>query len=262
MRYVWDNDLHIHSRLSLCSKSPEQTPERILQYAKDNNLKTIALTDHCWDGDVPALHEWYGKQNLERALKSKPLPKAEGIRFLFGVETEIDKNMNLGLSREKFDELDFVVIPTTHLHMITTMNESDKSTEGRLNCWINRFDFLLKQDLPFHKIGLAHPTCGLIATSREELLEILQRLPEDTLKRLFSKAADVGMGIEINKGCMKFTDDEAEIVLRPYRIAKQQGCKFYMASDAHGPLGFEECDYYFNRAIDYLELTEDDKFKI
>lgn len=46
MRYVYDHDLHIHSRVSLCSNDPEQTNERILQYAKDNHLNTIFLTDH------------------------------------------------------------------------------------------------------------------------------------------------------------------------------------------------------------------------
>ena len=31
MRYIFDNDLHIHSKISLCSGVPEQTAERMLQ---------------------------------------------------------------------------------------------------------------------------------------------------------------------------------------------------------------------------------------
>ena len=58
MRYIWDNDMHIHSNLSLCSRDPLQTPERILQYAKDNNLKTIVLTDHCWDEKTIPSTDW------------------------------------------------------------------------------------------------------------------------------------------------------------------------------------------------------------
>ena len=46
MKYIVDNDLHIHSQLSLCSSDPEQTNERILEYAEENGLKTICLTNH------------------------------------------------------------------------------------------------------------------------------------------------------------------------------------------------------------------------
>ena len=49
MRYVFDHDFHIHSELSSCSRDPEQSPERILAYAKENGLKKIVITDHFWD---------------------------------------------------------------------------------------------------------------------------------------------------------------------------------------------------------------------
>ena len=52
MRFTYDHDLHIHSRISPCGGDPNQTPERILQYAVDNGLKTICVTDHYWDGTV------------------------------------------------------------------------------------------------------------------------------------------------------------------------------------------------------------------
>ena len=79
MRYIFDNDLHIHSYISLCSKDPEQTPEAILQYAKDNNLKTVALTDHFWDSSVDGASNFYQPQNFEWISRSKPLPQHEGI---------------------------------------------------------------------------------------------------------------------------------------------------------------------------------------
>lgn len=53
MRYVVDHDLHIHSRLSSCSRDPEQTCENILEYAKANDFKQVCLTDHFWDMAVP-----------------------------------------------------------------------------------------------------------------------------------------------------------------------------------------------------------------
>ena len=153
MKYIVDNDLHIHSQLSECSSDPEQNTERILRYAKENGLKTICITDHFWDEKVEGASDWYKPQNFAHISKSKPLPQAEGIRFLYGCETDMDKYMTLGISKETFDEFDFVVIPTTHLHMMGfTLNKEDDSIERRANLWVSRLEALLNMNLPFGKM--------------------------------------------------------------------------------------------------------------
>ncbi|MBQ8717291.1 MAG: hypothetical protein IJY43_05560 [Clostridia bacterium] len=63
MRYKIDHDFHIHSHISSCSHSPEQTNERILQYAVENGLSQICLTDHFWDESVEGASNWYKKQD-------------------------------------------------------------------------------------------------------------------------------------------------------------------------------------------------------
>ena len=264
MRYVFDNDLHIHSQISLCSKDPEQTPEAILQYAKDNGLKTIVLTDHYWDESIPDVTKFYTVQNYDWICASKPLPQCEGIRFLFGAETDLDKNMRLGIPKERFNDFDFVVIPTTHLHMKNfTITEEDAATvQGRAKVWIEKLEGLLSMDIPFHKVGIAHLACGLIAPTREEYLQVLDLLPSEKLIELFTKCAKLGIGIELNSSDMNFADNEADTVLRMFRIAKSCGCKFYMGSDAHHPKTLKAAKVIFERAIDVLELTEDDKFNI
>ena len=50
-------------------------------------------------------------------------------------------------------------------------------------------------------------------------------------------------------------------MLRPYRIAKDCGCKFFMGSDAHHPEKFNTIIKNFNDIADALELSEDDKFR-
>ena len=85
MRFVVDADMHIHSKVSLCSNDDEQTNERILRYAVDNGLKTVVLTDHFWDRSVPCESDWYAKQDLEHLKKAKPLPQAPS--FLAGMLT-------------------------------------------------------------------------------------------------------------------------------------------------------------------------------
>ena len=265
MKYIIDNDLHIHSKISSCSNDEAQTNERILQYAVDNGLKTICLTDHLWDSDVEGASDWYAPQNYEHISKAKPLPQSEGIRFLFGCETELKGDLTLGISKEKIELMDFIVIPTTHFHMeeYTLKKEELESLQGRANGWIRKLDALLNMDLPFYKIGIPHLTCCAIAQTREEYIETLNLLPENELERLFTKAAQLGCGIELNYDDMsKFTDEEADFVLRPYRIAKKCGCKFYLGSDAHHPEIFDNAKAVFERAIDLLELTEEDKFII
>ena len=148
MRFVYDHDMHIHSWISDCSQDPEQTPERILAYAKENGLKTICLTDHYWDSAVPGAADWYEFQNFAWINRANPLPQAEGVHFLFGCETELSKEMTLGISKESFDLFGFVIIPTTHLHMRGfTISEEDASTlEGRIKVWLSRLDGLLDMD--------------------------------------------------------------------------------------------------------------------
>lgn len=48
--------------------------------------------------------------------------------------------------------------------------------------------------------------------------------------------------------------------MRPYRIAKDCGCKFYLGSDAHHPDELEIAKKQFERMIDLLKLEESDKF--
>ena len=262
MKYIVDHDLHIHSQLSLCSKDPEQTAERMLKYAEDNNYKTICVTDHFWDETVEGASNWYSRQDFAHICEILPLPESKNIRFLFGCETEQNKFQTVGVSKERFDSFGFVIIPTTHFHMddYTVTAEETATPQARANTWCRRFDELLKKDLPFEKIGIAHLTCGLIAREREIYLETLKLIPETEAGELFTRAAKTGVGIELNASDMGFEPEEQETVLRIYRIAKAAGCKFYCGSDAHHPKVFEYAKSIFENAVSLLELTENDKF--
>ena len=78
--------------MSACSRDPEQNPRTILRYAVENGLKTVCVTDHFWDEAQGSGAPCYGEENLlEKANVLGPLPQQEGIRFLYGVETEMDR---------------------------------------------------------------------------------------------------------------------------------------------------------------------------
>ena len=265
MKFKVDHDYHIHSKLSACSNDPGQTNERLLQYAKDNGLSKICITDHYWDSTIISEGNWYKTDNFDHISEAKPLPTSEEVEFLFGCETDMDRNFNLGIPPERYDDFDFIIIPTTHLHMhgFTIKEEDLNSNKRRAELWVERLEKLLEMDLPFAKIGIAHLTCILLnKKTREDFLETLSLISDEDMKRVFTKAARVGVGIELNRYDMEFSESETDTVLRPYRIAKKCGCKFYLGCDAHHPKDFDGAKKTFEKAINLLGLEESDKFII
>ena len=262
MKYKIDHDFHIHSYLSLCSDDPKQNPETILEYAERNHLSKLCLTDHFWDEKIPGASDWYKPQNLLHIKRSLPLPQSNNVHFYFGAEAEMDKFFNIGIAEETFDEFDFVIIPTTHLHMSGfTLEDGVSSEDVRAQLWFDRLAALLQMPLPWKKIGIAHLTRPLIGgADRKAHVRILERLNEDSLRVLFRRAATVGAGIELNFNSFMYEGGELDIILNVYRIAKEEGCKFYLGSDAHHPVGLEKAFDNFSNIVELLKLDENDKF--
>ena len=80
------------------------------------------------------------------------------------------------------------------------------------------------------------------------------------MKRLFAKAAKLGLGVELNVGAWELEEDALPETLRPYRIAAECGCKFYLGSDAHAPDELTVANPA--RVVELLGLEEEQKFKI
>lgn len=263
MRYQVDHDLHIHSFLSSCSQCPEQTPARIARYAVEEKLHTVCITDHFWDETIPEASQWYAAQDYPHIQQAKPLPQPEGVRFLFGCETELDRKLRLGISPARMEAMDFIIIPTTHFHMKFTLTDAQRETvQSRVEAWLQRLEAVLSMELPFHKVGLAHLACHLIGRNREEYLQVMEALPEKAMEDLFRQAARLGVGIELNAFDIKAAEGAEEIVLRPFSVAKACGCKFYCGSDSHEPAELMGAVDLFERAVTLLELTEEDKFSL
>ncbi|MBR6918331.1 MAG: hypothetical protein IKN38_09110 [Clostridia bacterium] len=264
--YIPDNDLHIHTYLSPCSADPRQTAYAILDYAKANGFRDICVTDHFWDEKVPGATPFLKGENLDLLKKILPLPKERGIRFMFGCETELHRSGALAIARETFDEFDFVVIPINHFHMggFTIPDEDFNKPDRVAAHWVERFLHVLGMDLPYHKIGFAHLSCELMATAtRDDHIKVVDLIPDDDMKRCFALAASRGAGIELNfETFFDYSDDELDRIMRMYRMAKREGCRFYFGSDAHHPEDFLRSREKFTRVAELLELTERDIFKV
>ena len=264
MSFRVDHDYHIHSQLSACSSDPKQSTESILQYALDNGLRTIVLTDHYWDNTVPGPSDWYRPQDFAHIAQSRPLPQHESCRFLFGCETDMNRFGVVGIPEERYDDFDFIIVPTTHLHMpgFTRLDDGER-VQKRAATFVKRFEQFLSQSLPYHKVGLAHITCPLIMRKDNMYVKVLDTVTDAQFANLFSGCAEKGCGVEINVPLSQLTDEAIrESCLRPYRIAKAQGCRFYFGSDAHHPGDFDGVCDKFRLAADMLQLTADDQFII
>ena len=271
MRYIVDHDLHIHSFGSMCSKAPEQTPERILQYAVDRGYPVVALTDHFWDELVPMLQggwgpDFYTSQNYPHICKNLPLPTREGVRFLFGAEVDMTLDGTVGVSAERLAELDFLLISISHFHCtdFTIRAEDAATAEGKARVLLDKLEQLLNYDLPWHKIALAHLVGQKVSGGDPDFhCEVLRLVQGERLTGLFQKAAELGVGIELNTATFSFGNEaEREAVTAFYAHAKECGCKFCFGSDAHAPFQTEHHRQRAQAMADALELTEEDIFRV
>ncbi len=271
MRFRIDHDYHIHSRLSRCSGCPEQTPENMLKYAERNGISRMILTDHFWDETIPSGYEWYEGQDYPHVSQNLPLPQSDKVSFKFGCETDMDKNFRIGITKETMEKFDFVIIPTTHVHMKNfTYDVKDESLLCRRALYVHRLARLLEMDLPRRKIGLAHQTCELIAPpfpegacAFEDHIRLLDGISDTTYLDLFRGVAEKEIGVELNidgNSLLKYSKEQLESVLRPFFFAKEAGCKFYLGSDAHDPKEMQFVPEKFIIPVEYLGLEESDMF--
>ena len=263
MDFPIDHDLHCHSHLSSCSSDPAQTTEAMLAHAKAHGFKDICVTDHFWDSPVPGASSWYAPQNFEHIRQNLPLPKDDDVRFLFGCETEFCGGKKLAIAPEHYDAFDFIVIPPDHFHMKDFVRPSSCDTEKKAaDLFVERLEQLQAFDLPWRKVGIAHMVCRLIFREGEPA-KVYQLVDEKRFRAAMRFFADHGTGIEINLSSFPpgWRKDE-EAMLRLYRLAKEEGCKFYLASDAHHPANL---DYVTDRGpgvCSLLGLSADDCYRV
>ena len=107
MKYIVDNDMHIHSYLSLCAADKEQTAERILQYAKENGYKIDEMA-------ILALHNRIS--NIERIDQATTLTEVKEI-----IDEAIDREAHSGLKKaisiltaKRYTDDDRIVLKEDH----------------------------------------------------------------------------------------------------------------------------------------------------
>lgn len=266
MEFKVNHDLHCHTSLSLCCGREEMNPENILEHIKDFGYDTICFTNHYWDekaySSVP-VNDFYRPQNTEHLKKLLPLPQKEGIRVLFGCETDINMNFEIGISPEHYDLFDFIIMPPNHMHNKGFIrSETCSDIKDITELYLQKLERITKSDLPFEKLGIAHMTArNTFLRNPQQRHEIFDAMDTARLKDIFSFFAEHGTGIELNSGCFHSEADEhMDSYLRIYAIAKECGCKFYCGSDSHSidnlPLMRKLC----SKVANALGLTDKDRY--
>lgn len=255
-----DHDLHLHSTLSKCCHDPAMTPEKILAWAEKQGYRTLCLTNHLWDGDVPGASAWYASQDIPHLREALPLPQGENLRFCFGCEAEYCGGDKLSLRPEHFDGFDFVAIAVNHMHMKGLTRPEDVDTAEKMaELFTSRMEQLLKLPFTFRKVGLAH--LNIHHMFREgTAADVLRLCDKERWSAIFRDAAEKGIGIELNASAFAKAGENMAVHLDFFRLAKKAGCRFYCASDAHKLDALEISS--LRPVIDALGLTEQDRYVI
>lgn len=263
MKYITDHDMHIHTKYSLCSRDPAQTPERILAYAEQNGYKYACITNHLWDSAVKACCETRTEHTFEVLKADLPLPQGK-TRLYFGCETDIDINGTVGVSDGLYEKLDFIILSPSHLHLTGFTVRENLTLDERAKIYTDKLFDILNWRTDLKKAGIAHPVTGH-ASPGIPFNELFAKIDRGALKEAFCELSHRGAGVEINGKDFNFKNKSpagAKAVLDFYGILRECGCRFYLGSDAHHPDALDCAYELFENAVNELGLSEEEKFSI
>lgn len=113
--------MHTHTKLSLCCNDEHATVSAYVKKAAELGIQVLGITNHCWDESVPIKSSFYNPQSIAyNTAVWDDIPKdTEGVKLLIGVETEYcGMTDTLGMTAEGAKNFQYVLVPTTHTHMV------------------------------------------------------------------------------------------------------------------------------------------------
>lgn len=192
-------DLHLHTNAT----DGTATIKELAEAAKDKGYEYIAITDH--SKLIRIAKGMDEKEILAHADRIRKVARSvKGLKILAGVEVDILADGTLDLEDYALKELDLVVAA---IHSNFSLDR-EKQTERILRCLDN----------PYVNI-LAHPSGRLIST-RKGL--------EADMDRVFSKAAEAGVFLEINTHGERIDLNDVNSMR-----AKELGAGVAINTDAH-----------------------------
>ena len=236
------HDIHIHTQLSRCAQ-PEATYQAYRKVIIERKLSVAGFADHLWDHAVAGWSDWYAPMDIDHVLKLKKEIASDpivGVQVYFGCETEYIGNGTVGLHRDNSELFDFVLVPPHHFHNPQVRDPQITEIDKLVKLFVERFMEVCNIEFAF---GIAHPFVPLGLEDRAA--EILQDLPEKSLRECFTAACQSNKSIEINADCLKRMQSlgVVELYKNIILIAKDCACKFHLGSDSHSMEDFSQKNY-------------------
>ncbi len=233
-----NHDMHVHTPLSACYHQKGVTVDQILKTASENGIETLGFADHFWAKERPDASEWYRPQDMKHISRIREMIPEDtyGIEVLFGCESEYWGDGKCGMSPEAAAQLDFVLLPCSHLHMGDLILPKPDMNDREIGEFMVRI-FNEALDLGLAS-GIPHPFVPCSFPDRVD--SIIGGISDATFRECFSKAAEKQVSIEITTQCLPtiFAGEERDghhdsTFIRVLSIAHECGCVFHLASDAH-----------------------------
>ncbi len=259
-------DIHIHTRLSECSGDPNSTVPNFAKLFEGTSIRSIGISDHMWDSDVPGASDWYRPQDFAHICRVREQITSEadlrGLKVIFGCETEFDKNGTLAITREHAMQLDYVLAPHSHTHMLDFVMPAEcrESYEKHAKFMVESFLRLVNHKDIDVITSVAHPFAPCADEKHTE--QILGCISEQEFEDCFKSAKDAGVFLELNASCFRVAFGEHPDIAtsqysRMYQIAKECGCRFTYGSDSHSPSRYFLFDW-MDKAVEGFGLTQAD----
>lgn len=258
-----DQDLHIHTHLSACCKEKDrQTPGAILALAEEMGVETVGFADHVWTNPSLAPSDWYRPQDETQIakLRAELATVSTRIRYRIGCEAETIAPGQFGITPEFAGTLDFVLLACSHFHMKGFVAQPDGDTPRHLA--VHMLAFFRSAVSSGLATSIAHPLLPLGHLERYDAA--VETMSDGELLDALGLARDRGVGIEVTTGFVPSGPQRTFAIDTPVRIlalAKQAGCKFTLASDAHSPEQQRRLPE-LSRLVDRIGLTVDDLLRV
>ena len=237
------HDVHVHTKLSLCSGDITANFENMLSRADELGIELLGFTDHMWGCEgLPKSNMFYKKQTFDRQCEQLlKLPSQVGnVKIIKGVETEYANGI-LGITEEQAEKLDYVIAPHSHLHMYGFARPLHIINAKQIGKYMVK-TFIEVANNPLVD-AIAHPFDPCI--KYDKLAHMYSAISDKDFEECFmiAKANNVSIEINISSFNDQIADGErSQYYFRMFEIARQVGCKFHFGSDTHSVDRLDRCN--------------------
>ena len=223
-QHTLSRDFHTHTKLSVCALG-EMTVRAIVRRAERLGYRQLGISDH--------LGEYTAPSDLKKHRRRLSRLETD-VNVFLGCEMNVEPSGEPVFASAEIDFLDYVMAAAEH----AVGSPVDPTTQPMdwLRCWVGRVERLIEWRGRIDV--LAHPLRTLRGHCRGKPL--MAHLPAERWEELMRGLARRGTAVELTDAVENYPTS-FDATREVYAIARDQGVRFSIGSDAHGldRLGFQ-----------------------